>query len=214
MVLFTFHIAVAKEYAGKVIAVQGKATAQRDGSSRSLSRGTSLFSGDKILAGGKIQIKFTDGSLLNLASGSEYQINSYSYNKKAEADSYSAELVKGGFRQVTGAIAKNTPGNVEIKTPVATIGVRGTVIEAFLVREILYVGCQHGLIDVSNNTGSLLLGPEGQALFAAIGREGLPPEAMEEKPPALSSDRLKEPPGGQPTEPGATEGRVFIQGGC
>ena len=50
-------------------------------------------------------------------------------NRYAHTDSDNGallSLVKGGLRAVTGAIAKREPESYKVKTPVATLGVRGT----------------------------------------------------------------------------------------
>lgn len=37
-------------------------------------------------------------------------------------------LLKGSLRAITGAVGKRVPANVTFSTPVATMGIRGTVI--------------------------------------------------------------------------------------
>lgn len=212
--------ASARQRTGKVVAVEGSAKAGvSEKQERKLSRGSPIFT-EEIIAvgrGSKVQIQFTDGALLNLTPKTAYRVNAYSYGDKRDRDQYSGELLKGGFRHLTGKIAKDNPDAVEIATPNATIGVRGTVIEAlFTTKGELFIGCQHGLVSVSNTEGSLALGPLAPYQFLDVSNMDAPPQGLTTKPAALESVDFSSPSGGVPTtSTGFVEtGGVTIQGGC
>src|SRR3990167_6970386 len=127
---FIFTSLFAEDAIGKVIIVEGQAEANL----RILSRGASIFVSDKVNVkeSSKVQIKFSDGGILNLIEKTEYVVKSYAFNPSG-TNTYAAELLKGGFRAVSGSIGKINPSGYSVKTPVATIGIRGTTLEANIV---------------------------------------------------------------------------------
>ena len=164
--------------AGKAIFVYGSATiVSEDGTTARLAKGDAVESGDTIVtaANGRVQIQMVDGGLLALRPGTEFRIEKFSYPQAAATDEAAAaepasffELVKGGFRSITGAIGKSDKQDYRVRTPVATIGIRGTdydalycagdcqAVEKSLDRSIddgLYVGVNSGGVRLSNDAG-------------------------------------------------------------
>ncbi len=129
----------AQAEAGKVLFVYGSAWVQDvDGQRDALARGSLVESGDRIVtaANGRVQIRMSDGGMLALRPGTEFHIENYNDPSSptavvagASADSEARSfftLVKGGFRSITGAIGQNDKSAYRVRTPVATIGIRGT----------------------------------------------------------------------------------------
>ena len=113
---------------GLVVIANSPATAKnKEGVSRTLSRRSPLYAGDTIQVGvgGKVQIKFSDASMMTLQEKSEFRVDSYK-NEKANDDAFSSTLLKGSLRTLTGAISKRAPKGYKVSTPVAAMGVRGT----------------------------------------------------------------------------------------
>ena len=76
---------------------------------------------------GHAVIVFSDETRLVLNGGSQYVLTNVSYNaKQPEKGNMATDLFKGGLRMVTGLLGKVRPEKVEIRTGVATIGIRGT----------------------------------------------------------------------------------------
>lgn len=75
---------------------------------------------------GSLQLTFLDKSTLNIGPNSDVVINEYVYDPSTRDGKMSVGLAKGALRFVGGQISHN--GNAEIKTPVATIGLRGAVV--------------------------------------------------------------------------------------
>ncbi|HSW70459.1 MAG TPA: FecR family protein, partial [Gammaproteobacteria bacterium] len=117
--------------AGQIVWVSGavKATYPEQ-TPRILARGSMVYEKDTIVtdSSGSGQLAFTDNSMVTLNPGSTFVIEQYYFNQeKPEQGGQSVmNLLKGGFRAVTGFVAKAAPANYQVKTPVATIGVRGT----------------------------------------------------------------------------------------
>jgi len=120
------------------------------------------------------QIRFVDNSEIALKPGTTFRIENFSYDAdKPEADSAAFNLVKGGLRSITGLLGKRNKEKFSLKTPSATIGIRGTTFIAQWVPPPagealppktppvpvlppgLHVSVTEGAIVVTNNGGSL-----------------------------------------------------------
>lgn len=189
---------MAADPIGKVTSVQGNVIAKSDSSQRTLASGSDVFLKETIVtaANALAQIQFTDGGIINLIAETEYRVNNYKYQKTFQKDQSSSELVKGGFRVLTGSIGKSNPSNYEIKTPSATIGLRGTIVEARIVDEELFVGVEVGKALVSNSAGSALIGVGEKASFVRIPGRNVPPEVVLERPLELERNLFNPPAGG------------------
>lgn len=121
--------------AGQVVWVSGTVrAAYPEQTPRILARGAVVYEKDTIITDntGSGQISFTDNSMLTLNPQSTLVIEQYYFNqqKPQQGGQTVLNLVKGGFRTITGFVAKSSPANYQMKTPVATIGVRGTDYQA------------------------------------------------------------------------------------
>jgi hypothetical protein len=77
-------------------------------------------------AGGCVGVIFNDDTLLSLGADSEIAIDEVLFSPGESRLSFAARLLKGTFAFVTGQIARLAPGKVQLSTPEATLGVRGT----------------------------------------------------------------------------------------
>jgi hypothetical protein len=106
-----------------------------------------------------------------------------------EDDRLNIGLLEGSFRSMTGWIARFSRGNYVIRTPTATIGVRGTDHEPYHVPEGSPLG-EPGTYDKVNEGGTFLQSKFGR-VEVAPGKSGFanlrgtaPPRALE-RPPAF-----------------------------
>lgn len=155
------------ETAGKVSFVTGNVTATSpDGQSRALTRGAAINGGDRIeTRGGRLQIRFTDGGFVSLQPNSVFGVDQYLYaNKAPEETSLFFSLLRGGMRTVTGAIGKVNKQSYKVRTPVATIGIRGTGYRATTDNNRTLVSVGHGLVNVENVLGNIT-GGAGQNIL-------------------------------------------------
>jgi len=122
---------------GSVASIQGKVIATSTmGKERILGMSDPIFPGDTIVSetGGRIQITFSDNSVISQGENSEMTIDEYVYSETSAKDSrFGMGLAKGMFRLVTGKIADLNPDRFKVKTKMATIGIRGCVL-AFNIR--------------------------------------------------------------------------------
>ena len=121
--------AAAANLAGSAVFVSGKPTATDPaGGVRELKARDEVYSGDLLETGkGRVQIKFVDGAFMSIQPNSRFQVEDYNYTSGSDGSEKAVyNLFKGGMRAFTGAIGKKHPDAYKVKTPVATIGIRGT----------------------------------------------------------------------------------------
>jgi hypothetical protein len=69
---------------------------------------------------------------MTVRPNSEIVISQYRYRENAADNNMLLQMVRGGFRAVTGLIAKSSPNAARVQTSTATIGIRGTDFDARL----------------------------------------------------------------------------------
>jgi hypothetical protein len=115
---------------GHVVLGSGQVVARAaDGAERRIQRRSPIYAGDTIVAGSNafVQMRFSDGGLVSLRSGSEFRIDDYQFKGKEDgSEKATFSLLKGGLRTISGRIGKTNKANYRMNTPVATIGIRGT----------------------------------------------------------------------------------------
>ena len=117
----------AAEAVGRVAKVDGTALIIRNGVAITVNPGDAVFKGDMLQTGaGTLGVTFLDGSTLNLTANSRLLINDFVYEANGSSNSELLNLVQGSLSFISGEVA-HTGGNMHIKTPVATLGIRGTV---------------------------------------------------------------------------------------
>jgi len=123
----------AQTAAGEVEFSRGVGFAQTPGETpRTLGKGLALREGDRLTTsdGASAIIKLADGTRMTLRPNSELVLQQYQFRENAPDNSYLMQLVRGGFRAVTGVISKSSPNAARVQTNTATIGIRGTDFDA------------------------------------------------------------------------------------
>jgi hypothetical protein len=114
-----------------------------DGTVKVLAAKSEVESGDTLVAEKNTyaQIRFIDNSEITLRPGTTFKIDNFAYDAdKPEADSAAFSLVKGGLRSITGLLGKRNKEKFQLKTPAATIGIRGTTFIAQWIEPQLPMG--------------------------------------------------------------------------
>jgi hypothetical protein len=104
-----------------------------DGSVKVLGLKSEIENGDTLVSEKNTyaQIRFVDNSEITLKPGTTFRIENFNYDAgKPDADSAAFDLVKGGLRSITGLLGKRNKEKFQLKTPSATIGIRGTTFIA------------------------------------------------------------------------------------
>jgi len=113
---------------GDVILHEGNANIERtDGEDVDAEKDLDIFQYDTVKTGkGKVAIGFIDDTRVDVTQHSKLIIDEFVYDPNTKKGSLSLKAALGTVRYASGQIAKTTPTAVQIKTPTATIGVRGT----------------------------------------------------------------------------------------
>lgn len=176
MVAMALSGAALADTAGRVNFVTGEVVAVKsDGSKRTLTRGDFINSGERIETNkGRVQIRFTDGSFLSLQPETVFGVDNYTFSKaQPESGSLLFNFVRGSMRTVSGAIGKVNRANYRVKTPVATIGIRGTGYSSRFVNGVLLVSVSKGMVNVANDQGNSNVSP-GQTFQVRTGEAPAP----------------------------------------
>ena len=219
------------DVAGRVNFITGKVQAvAADGTRRNLVKGELVNSGERLETNsGRVQIRFTDGSFISLQPNTVFGLDSYAFNKATPNEgSLLFNFIKGSMRTVSGAIGKVNRNNYAVKTPVATIGIRGTSYAATQEpngRLLLSVGS--GMVNLANdfgasniNAGQTFQVETGKAPTAApkgdsvTARANEPESKKEDDADETSQDDSKKPDlaiGDQITKDGNPLFETFIQ---
>jgi hypothetical protein len=130
--------ATAEDSAGMVVASRGEVIAVSNGGSRILKQGDFIYINDEIMTADRsfAVLQFVDGAKVTVRPDSLMIVETYIYNGD-ENDAATLNLVSGGLRVITGAMAKTNPENYKVRTPVALMGVRGTEFAVMLCGEQL-----------------------------------------------------------------------------
>ena len=129
-------VAQDQDSSGMVVASRGEVIAMANGGSRELKQGDFIYVNDEIMTTNRsfVVLQFEDGAKVTVRPDSTLIIEQYLYNGDA-GDEAELNLVSGGLRVITGAMAKNNPENYKVRTPVALMGVRGTEFSVILCGE-------------------------------------------------------------------------------
>jgi len=134
--------------AGRIDFVFGEASVRgANGQVRAATKGGEVQDGDTLVTGnGRAQIRFTDGAYVSLQPNTEFGVREYRYDGKTDGSERGFfALVRGAMRTVTGAIGHYNRSAYQVRTPTATVGIRGT----------------GGLIEVLPDLSTLIKGSSG-----------------------------------------------------
>lgn len=139
-----------------------------DGTKLAAEKGMMVFQGDIVEAAvdSAVNIVFADNSSFAVSEGARLSVDQYIYDAEKKSGSSFFSMLKGAFIYTSGMIGKSDPENVNIDTPVGSIGIRGTVVagvinEAGQLSEITVID---GAVVVSNGVDSYVLDEDFETL--------------------------------------------------
>lgn len=139
------------ERIGVAAMVQDQVTGSMGAQTVTLSAGDSVFQRQviKANANGRAQLIFVDQTVFSVGAGATVTLDEFIYEPNRKTGSIVLNISKGAFRFISGT---SKPSTYSIKTPVATIGIRGTIFSGNVVNE------NHMTINLQK--GKLLICPE------------------------------------------------------
>ena len=167
----------------------------RDRKSMASAVNSALEMNDTIItARARAELTFEDATKVKVTEQSKLVIDDFVYDPKSGAGKLAMKVALGTARYASGQIAKNSPQQVAVRTPTATIGVRGTDFSMTvdeLGRSLIMLlpscdgrTCVTGAIEVSNEAGSILMTQAYQATL--VSSVSTPPT----RPVIVSLDQL------------------------
>ena len=96
---------------------------------RTLAGGQEIFLGDRIVTGpgGGLQILLLDGTTFSLGPNTSMVIDEFVFNPATGTGRLTASIARGTLRVISGRLARQEQEAVRVRTPTATVGVRGTM---------------------------------------------------------------------------------------
>lgn len=139
-----------------------------------------IFSNDTIKTGkGKVGILFIDDTRVDVTEHSRLLIDDFVFDPNTATGTLSLKASLGTIRYASGQIAKNSAQNINIETPTASIGVRGTdfsmTIDELGSSTIILLpscdvsgNCFVGEISVESDAGQVILNQAFQATVVDV----------------------------------------------
>ncbi len=123
--------AALAEKIGVASAVVNQVQGISGGSTRTLAVGNDVFANERIRTSdsGTAQLIFLDKTSLSIGPRAELALDRFVFNPRRGAGQVVLSAAQGAFRFITGS---QNPNNYTIKTPVATLGIRGTILDFLL----------------------------------------------------------------------------------
>jgi len=197
---------LAADSVGKVLLSFGKNHAiTAEGEMRLLKRKSDVFDQDTLQTGprGRLQVRFSDDSMLSLKPNTRYAIQQYEFNKAEPTESKAFyKLIKGGMRTISGKIGKVDREDYKLETVVATIGIRGTEFEVLQNAEGMWLGVSDGKVFTESEQASELIGSGG---YAFVGNDGQL-IVLQERPAALDQSTATDSSSDEEEEQGGSGG--------
>lgn len=165
--------AAARDRLGEVVRVQGTVSAAFEGETRPLDAGAPLYRDDILSTGrdARVEAELEDGSRLTLGAYGSLVLDDLVAPADGSPAAQAFAVLSGAFR----LIAAPTPGAV-IRTPVATLGVRGTDFWGGPIDASYGVLLLEGAVEVRNAAGATLLDRPGLGT-SVDGPDAAPAEA-------------------------------------
>lgn len=115
------HVALVKNVSGQVQVV-------RAGEALPATPGLHLLRSDKVVSGqdSTAGIVFVDGTRITVGASTEIEVSQYMFDPKQSKYGFSLYVKKGSAIYSSGRLGKLAPDAVNLKTPRATVGIRGT----------------------------------------------------------------------------------------
>ncbi len=132
---------------------------------RALKRGDAIHQNEQIKTGpaSNAQLLFRDETSMTLNANTEIVLDKLVFDPNKKTGEVVVRALSGGFRFVSGSLDSNA---YKIKTPVGTIGVRGTIFNCDLGIASLFCNVLQGRIDFCGLGGDCATIPAGGTLLS------------------------------------------------
>lgn len=127
-VLLAVSAHAATEDSGTIKTMTGEVRIERSGSVLPAKIGDGVKGLDRLVTGkdSSVGITLRDETLISTGANSVLAIDRFAFDSKTREGALETSLLQGTLRFVSGIVAKLRPQAVLVRTPTATIGIRGT----------------------------------------------------------------------------------------
>ena len=163
----------AADQIGTAAAVKNRATGTLGAKTRALKSGIGVFKNERVdtARDATAQLIFSDETALTIGPNSSVTLDEFVYDPQKNTGKAVINATKGAFRFISGSA---DPRSYRIKTPVGTMGVRGTIVDFFFLANGAFVailvegafqftteGNPPRTISVTKPGDSLIIHPDG-----------------------------------------------------
>lgn len=160
--------ASAQSGIGEMADIRGEVKGAIRGAVAPLKNGSSVVQNQTVstATASTARVAFHDLTSLSMGPSSSVTLDRYVYNNEGTISGSSLQLARGAFRLVSG---RSPSQNIGVKTPTATIGLRGTVVDVLVRpgREIVWL--RAGVVTVCKGRQCVPLDQPGQGVYITAG---------------------------------------------
>lgn len=165
------NAASAQTRIGAATAVRNEVTAIMSAQEQPLAVGSAVYQDETIRTGAAsvAQLLFADQTNLSIGPRSEIRLDRFVYDPNQSAGDVAVSFTSGALRFISGA---QNPSSYSITTPVAVVGVRGTIVDFLMIDRRMFAILVEGATDFTLSDGRVVsLDDPGTAYeFFANGR--------------------------------------------
>lgn len=146
--LYAAQIGVASAVTNDVQGFEG-------GAPRVLSAGSGVFANERVRTGvaSAAQLLFVDKTTVSIGPQAEIALDKFIYDPNKGTGQVVLDTVRGSFRFITGS---QNPNRYAIKTPVGTLGIRGTIVNLLIQNGFTIVGLSEGQAKLTLTNGQVI----------------------------------------------------------
>lgn len=176
---------------GQVLLAAAAIDADRRPVGRQIGSGDPIYQGDQIVTGpgGRVQLMLLDQTIITLGENARMTVDDISFGPSAADGKISVGVEQGAFRFISGQVAQAKPENVNIRIPMGTIGIRGTIVGGAVTPESTLVALlgpgsetntdsRHGAIAITTPGGSVDITRTGYGTTLLAGQPPSPPNPL------------------------------------
>jgi hypothetical protein len=142
-------VAIAQTNIGVASGTKNQVEGVINGQPRALAVGNNIFPDELVRTGADsvAQLLFLDQTNLSVAPQSQVTLDKFVYDPSRGAGDVALRASIGAFRFVTGT---QSPNHYQIQTPVATISVRGTILDLLVWQDHTVVILEEGFVTITS----------------------------------------------------------------
>ncbi len=187
--------AKAAEVIGNAVRVIPAAFSEVEGGSETLSIGADVVRDAFVRTnkGGSTKLQFKDDSLLEIGSGSRVKLDRFVYADDKTFSNAGVMMLKGSFRWATGHSPKPA---YDLRTPTATIGIRGTILDIGVTKDATVIKVVEGAIRACSVESTACIDATPETGAVRVTRTSA--EVEKASQPAIKDKPAKKPPAAEP----------------